>query len=142
MQRSPLLIVTVVAASFAVAGFAPDAARAQQKNAPSVQRHKVRVIADKYVTVDQQPIVVLGDDHHGKIVWELPPAPSPYRFHQDGIAIDDNQFLGCHMLQGGFKYECTDRMPREHKRYPYRITVHGPDKDAPPLTADAEVLND
>jgi hypothetical protein len=107
-----------------------------------VEVHKVRIIADKYVVVDQQPIVVLRDNRHGKIVWELPPSPSPYRFRDDGIAIDYDQFLGCHPFARGFRYECTDRTPRTKALYPYRITVYGPDKNAEPLTADATVQND
>ena len=142
MIRTTLIMAATAAAGFAV-GVAPAAiAAAQPKATPVVQNHKVRIIADKYVVVDQEPVVVMSDDHQGKITWELPPKPSPYRFHEDGIAIDADQFLGCRPIADGLKYECTDRIPRSHKLYPYRITVYGPDKNADPLIVDAAVQND
>jgi hypothetical protein len=92
--------------------------------------------------VNQQPIVVLRDERSAEIVWELPPRPSPYRFHEDGIAIDYDQFLGCRPVAHGLKYACVDRHPRTNRLYPYRITVYGSGKDPEALTSDAAVLND
>ena len=140
ITRSAFPVAAVAAAAFAACA-AGALAAVQSKPNPANQHHKVRIIADKYVVVDQEPIVVMGDDH-GKIVWELPPKPSPYRFKEDGIAIDADQFLGCRPVADGLQYECTDRTPRNRKLYPYRITVHGPDKNAEPLIADAAVQND
>jgi hypothetical protein len=136
-----VLLVTAMAASVAAA-LAPGVASGQPMGTSGIQHHKVVIIGNRYVVVDQQPIVVLHDNHVGKIFWELPPKPSRYRFHDDGIAIDQDQFLGCRPLAGGFKFECVDRMPRGKKLYPYRITVYGLDSKTEPLTADASVQND
>lgn len=141
MESSRVLLASALAGALFFA-LAPKTGTAQADPAHSTYHAAIRIVADKYPVVGQEPIVVLHDERSAQIIWELPPRPSPYRFHDDGIAIDYDQFLGCRPVAEGLKYSCVDRHPRTHKLYPYRITVYGPGKDSKPLTSDATVLND
>ena len=141
MKRA-LSITAVVATGF-IACAAAGVSQAQPKGGGGghFDPHNPKVyVVGKYLVVDQEPIVILRDDKRTDITWELPPAPSPYRFHEDGIAIDADQFLGCRVVAGGLKYACTDKAGRSVKKYPYRITVYGADNK--PLTTDASVQNE
>lgn len=135
-------LLTSVAALAVAAVLAPGAVHAQAKGGTATAVTKVRIVADRFVVVDQHPIVVLKTDTAGKIVWELPPKPSPWRFHDDSVAIDGGQFLGCHAEAQGLRYVCTDRSPRTAAIYPYRLTVFdGMAGDAKSIHSDSAVQN-
>lgn len=138
MNKAMLISTAMTAGFVACAGvgttYAEDKGRHFDPHSPKV------VVVGKYVVVDQEPIVILKDDKRTDITWELPPAPSPYRFHDDGIAIDADQFLGCRVVAGGLKYACTDKPGRSVKKYPYRITVYNADNK--PMSSDASVQNE
>ena len=137
MERPATQPLAAVALGLAMLA-APEAALAQAKAAAGVV--KVRIIADTYVVVDQHPVVVLESDKVARITWELPGKPSPWRFQDDGIAIDQGQFLGCRVEAQGLKFSCVDKPPPRNKQsYPYRITVHNGAKS---IFADSAVQND
>ncbi len=138
MKRSVILPV-VAALGVAMLG-APVAALAQAKGPPGTHTVKVRVVGDAYLVLDQHPVVVMEADKTGKIVWELPGKPSPWRFGNDGIAIDGGQFLGCRVEAGGLRFACVDKPPpRKKELYPYRLTVTNEGKS---LYVDSAVQND
>jgi hypothetical protein len=134
---------TLISALFAtafVAGAGVGTAVAQDKGKHFDPHNPKVVVVGKYVVVDQEPIVIEKGDKRTDITWELPPAPSPYRFKDDGIAIDADQFLGCRVVAGGFKYACTDKAGRTTRKYPYRITIYGADGKS--MISDASVQNE
>jgi len=59
---------------------APVAAFAQGKAPSGVYTVKVRIVGEAYLVIDQHPVVIMEADKVGKIVWELPGKPSPWRF--------------------------------------------------------------
>lgn len=131
----PLLAAALGAAGLAMTG----PALAQAKGTV-----KVRIVADTYVVVDQHPVVILEADKVGRITWELPGRPSPWRFRDDGIAIDGGQFLGCRVEAQGLKFSCVDKpSPRAKQLYPYRLTIYnGAGNDAKSIYVDSAVQND
>ena len=125
-----------LAAALALAG---ADAHGQSKGPPGTLLVKVRVVADAYVVIDQHPVVVLESDKAGRIVWELP-AMQPWRFGNDGIAIDGSQFLGCRAEAKGLRFSCVDKPPpRKKELYPYRLTVENAGKS---IHTDSAVQND
>jgi len=143
MKRSAIL---PLAAGTLALGFvaAHGAALAQGKAAAPAQGIvKVRIVADRYVVLDQHPLVVLKDDKQGKITWELPGGSSPWRFDNDAIAIDGSQFLGCRPDAQRLKFTCTNKLPRTAKLYQYRITVYsGKGADEKTIFTDSAVQNE
>lgn len=132
----------VASATFLAASLAPTLAGAQAKGGAATPAVKVRVIADKYIALDQHPITVLKSDAQGRIVWELP-AQGPWRFSSDSVAIDGGQFLGCNVQAQGLKYACTDRSPRNAALYPYRLTIYnGTAANARAIFVDSSVQNE
>lgn len=131
----------VASAAALAATLVPIPAAAQSKgNATPLT--KVRVVADKYVVLDQHPIVVPRADTGGRIVWELP-AQGPWRFGSDSVAIDGGQFLGCNVQAQGLRYACTDKQPRKPELYPYRLTVYnGTAANAKAIFVDSSVQNE
>jgi hypothetical protein len=131
----------VVALALAL-GVPAGAALAQGKAAPGgTHTVKVRVVGDVYLVLDQHPVVIMEADRIGKIVWELPGKPSPWRFGNDGIAIDGGQFLGCRAEAGGLRFACVDKPPpRKKELYPYRLTVTN--EAGKTLYVDSAVQND
>ena len=142
MERSVRCAATAAASLVAIA-FVSTPAFAQGKGGAATASTHVRIVADKFVVVDQHPITVLKGDKTGRIVWELPPKPSPWRFEGDSIAIDGGQFFGCHVEASGQRYVCTDRSPRTTALYPYRVTVYQGDRaNARSLHVDSAVQNE
>ena len=143
MGRSAILPFTTAAISLALAT-AHGAALAQGKAAASTPGVvKVRIVADRYVVLDQHPLVVLKDDKQGKITWELPGGSSPWRFDNDAVAIDGSQFLGCRPDAQRLKFTCTNKSPRTAKLYQYRITVYsGKGADEKTIFTDSAVQNE
>ena len=130
--------VSLAATLVLAAGLAPGAVLAQGKIA-GTHVVKVRVVGDTYVVIDQHPVVVLESDKTGKIVWELP-LTQPWRFGNDGIAIDGSQFLGCRAEAKGLRFSCVDKpSPRKKELYPYRLTVENAGKS---IFTDSAVQND
>ena len=143
MGRSAILPLAAVAAAGLAMLAAPGAALAQAKGAPTPGTVKVRIVNDRYVVVDQHPLVVLKDDKLGKITWELPGGPSPWRFDNDAVAIDGGQFLGCRPDASRLKFTCTNKSPRTAKLYPYRLTVFtGKPGDEKTIFTDSAVQNE
>jgi hypothetical protein len=102
-----------------------DAALAQAKAAaPAPGIVKLRIVSDRYVVLDQHPLVMSKDDKQGKITWELPGGSSPWRFDNDAVAIDGSQFIGCRPDAQRLKFTCVNKSPRTAKLYPYRISVY------------------
>lgn len=140
MKRDAFLAVAAATALAAV--LLPASAWAQAKGAGTPVT-KVRIVGDRFVVVDQHPIVVLKGNTQGRIVWELPPKPSAWRFRDDSIAIDGGQFLGCHVEAQGLRYACTDKAPRTAQVYPYRVTIYdGAGADAKAIHTDSAVQNE
>ena len=143
MKRSAILPLAAgaLALGFAVAH---DAALAQGKAAaPAPGVVKVRIVADRYVVLDQHPLVMLKDDKQGKITWELPGGASPWRFDNDAVAIDGSQFLGCRPDAQRLKFTCVNKSPRTAKLYPYRISVFsGKGGDEKTIFTDSAVQNE
>ena len=143
MGRSTILPFTAAAVGLALAA-AHGTALAQAKpaaSAPGVV--KVRIVADRYVVLDQHPFVAMKDDKQGKITWELPGGSSPWRFDNDAVAIDGSQFLGCRPDAQRLKFTCTNKSPRTAKLYPYRISVYsGKGADEKTIFSDSAVQNE
>ena len=143
MGRSTILPFTAAAFGLALAA-AHGTALAQAKpaaSAPGVV--KVRIVADRYVVLDQHPFVAMKDDKQGKITWELPGGSSPWRFDNDAVAIDGSQFLGCRPDAQRLKFTCTNKSPRTAKLYPYRISVYsGKGADEKTIFSDSAVQNE
>lgn len=134
--------LAVASATVLAASFAPLVASAQSKAGAATPVTKVRVVADKYVTLDQHPIVVPKADTQGRVVWELP-AQGPWRFSSDSVAIDGGQFLGCNVQAQGTRYACTDHSPRKPELYPYRLTIYnGTAANAKAIFVDSSVQNE
>ena len=104
MERSVRCAATAAASLVAIA-FVSTPAFAQGKGGAATATTHVRIVADKFVVVDQHPITVLKGDKTGRIVWELPPKPSPWRFEGDSIAIDGGQFFGCDRIRSGTLFQ-------------------------------------
>ena len=138
MNRTAILTLAAAVG----AAFAAGDVLAQAKAPAGTTTIKVRIVADRYVVLDQHPLVMSKEN--GRITWELPPAPSKWRFQNDGVAIDGSQFLGCRSEAGGLKFTCVDKAPpRQRQSYPYRITVYdGPGNDAKSIFIDSAVQND
>jgi len=143
MGRSTILPFTAAAVGLALAA-AHATALAQAKpaaSAPGVV--KVRIVADRYVVLDQHPFIAMKDDKQGKITWELPGGSSPWRFDNDAVAIDGSQFLGCRPDAQRLKFTCTNKSPRTAKLYPYRISVYsGKGADEKTIFSDSAVQNE
>jgi hypothetical protein len=142
MGRSTILPFTVAGVALALVA-THGAALAQGKAAGPVQGIvKLRIVADRYVVLDQHPLVVLKDEK-GNITWELPGGSSPWRFDNDAVAIDGSQFLGCRPDAQRLKFTCTNKSPRTAKLYQYRITVYsGKGADEKTIFTDSAVQNE
>lgn len=136
------LMLAAACATALAASLVPGLASAQAKGGTATPVVKVRVASDRYVVVDQHPIVVQKSDTRGRIIWELP-AQGPWRFQSDSVAIDGGQFLGCNVEAKGLRYACTDKSPRKSALFPYRITVYsGTGGDAKAISTDSAVQNE
>lgn len=100
---------------------------------------KVTVAVGKYIVVDQEPIVIR--DKNVFIDWELPPAPSPYRFPGHGIVFANpgGEFEQCAVIHGGFVYRCFVKNTKPGK---YKYTISVMDGATPLAPLDPWVFND
>jgi len=88
----------------------------------------VFVVQDKYIVVDQEPIVVPREQRDFVITWSLPKG-SPYAFAENGIRISDaGDEFNCGLDSDRQKYTCQFRNSKRG-RYKYTINiVGGPNK--------------
>jgi hypothetical protein len=88
----------------------------------------VFVVQDKYIVVDQEPIVVPREQRDFVITWSLPKG-SPYAFAENGIRISEaGDEFNCGLDSDRQKYTCQFRNSKRG-RYKYTINiVGGPNK--------------
>ena len=135
-----LASIAVVVVVFALAGCASDpSATGGDVRSHNPLNPKVTVALGKYIVVDQEPIV--NRDKNVFIEWELPPAPSPYRFPGHGIVIANSggQITGCGVIQNGFVFRCFV-INSQPGRYKYTINVM--DGATPLAPLDPWIFND
>lgn len=99
----------------------------------------VFVVDDKYIVVDQEPIVFARGMQNVRITWQLPP-DSRYRFPRDGISFRDagDEIADCHPEQSGVRFSCLNKHSRPGK-YKYTIKLDGSPAVQP---LDPTVVND
>jgi len=120
MKRLASIAVVVVLAL-------PGCASGPSATGGAVRSHnplnpKVTVAVGKYIVVDQEPIV--NRDKNVFIEWELPPAPSPYRFPGHGIVFGPTggEIGPCIVTNAGLAFRCFVKNTQSGK-YKYTINV-------------------
>lgn len=112
----------------------------------------VRVMDDKYIVVDRDPIVICKKNQ--KIRWVLDPN-QPYRFVAEGVTVDDggdNEFDNCRPQgrpgdweQGGLSFKCHNKNDKHDQglkpRY-YKYTITLQKKGGTPISVDPHIMND
>lgn len=114
----------------------------------------VRVMDDKYVVVDRDPIVVCKKNQ--QIRWVLAP-DQPYRFTDKGVEVDDrsdNEFSNCKSggtkgdrEQGGLAFKCHNKNDKhgqglKPRYYKYTITLEIPGQPNTGVSVDPSIMND
>ena len=102
---------------------------------------QVTVVADRFIVVNQEPLVFLKDQRNVTIVWQLP-KDSKYRFQErNGIDVErsaEGEIVECRTRSGGLEFSCVNRHTKFGKyRYTIRLT-HGPGK----LESDPSIYNE
>ena len=104
---------------------------------PGLPRETAVTVDGSYIVVDQEPIVVRGQNV--TIVWRI--ATSGYEFPPDGVVFRDarDQFISC--APKGNIFQCLDRNT-EKGRFKYTIKVRPTGTARAPHPLDPTVMND
>lgn len=99
----------------------------------------VNVVDDKYIVVDQEPIIILKHEKNTWITWQLPPN-SPYNFPVDGIVIANaGDEFKCNREANLKRFACMDKNSKSGE-YKYTIKLmDGPQALKP---RDPIIVND
>ena len=113
MTLRPLVVVAIVLGLASCAQMNP-------RNTHSPRATAVDVIEDKYIVVDQEPIVVHGADI--VLIWRVD-ASQTWRFPQSNAIVfaDGAAIFRCNTNGNGTQVQCVDR--GTPGRYKYNITV-------------------
>ncbi|MBL0143516.1 MAG: hypothetical protein IPP91_15740 [Betaproteobacteria bacterium] len=135
--------IAVVALALALTACAHDAARHEMApRRPDWKLPNVQVIGDKYLVVDQEPIIVPSGSRDD-IAFVLQ-HDSDYAFYRDGVVVSAPKGeFDCRVQAGGQRVVCRNRHsnpPTDPKTYKYMIQVARP--GAKPITLDPFVVND
>ena len=139
MKQWTLIVAVAVAA---LAGCAQMDAKwggdTSMRRPPDPHSPWVFVVQDRYLVVDQEPIVVPRDQRDFVITWSLPKA-SPYTFSENGIRIAGaGDEFKCGLESDRQKYVCHFRNSKQG-RYKYTIDVVGGPAKVEPL--DPFIMN-
>jgi hypothetical protein len=91
---------------------------------PDPSRPQVAVVGDRFIVVNQEPLVFLRDQRNVTITWQLP-KDSKYRFAPQGISIEKKgeREIECPArLEGGLEFSCLNRHTTMGK-YSYTIRL-------------------
>lgn len=90
---------------------------------PDSTRPQVRVVADRFVVVNQEPLIFLRDQRNVTITWQLP-KDSKYRFARDGISVEKKaeREIDCPAQPPSLEFSCVNRHTRNGK-YSYTIKL-------------------
>ena len=106
---------------------------------PDSTRPQVTVVADRYIVVNQEPLVFLKGQRNVTITWQLP-KDSKFRFASNGITVDRAAGeIECptRAAEGGLEFSCINRHTKPGK-YSYTIRLEGPQK----LVSDPFIMNE
>ena len=105
---------------------------------PNPTRPQVVVVADKFIVVNQEPLVFLKDQRNVTITWQLP-KDSKFRFAPNGITVDRaGGEIECPTRgEGGREFSCINRHTKPGK-YSYTIRLEGAQK----LVSDPFIMNE
>ena len=105
---------------------------------PDPTRPQVAVVADKFIVVNQEPLVFLKDQRNVTITWQLP-KDSKFRFAPNGITVDraEGEIQCPTRGEGGREFSCINRHTKPGK-YSYTIRLEGAQK----LVSDPFIMNE
>jgi len=92
---------------------------------PDPTRPQVAVVADRFIVVNQEPLVFLRGQRNVTITWHLP-KDSKFRFARNGITVDRAEGeIDCPpRAEGGLEFSCINRHTKPGK-YSYTIRLLG-----------------
>jgi hypothetical protein len=98
----------------------------------------VAVVGNKYIVVDQEPLLFREDQKDVTITWSVP-GNSKYRFPKDGIVVEKpgDEIVRCQPMDDGRRFTCLNRNTREGK-YAYTIKLVGGDRT---IVSDPTIVN-
>ena len=91
---------------------------------PDPTRPQVTVVADRFIVVNQEPLVFLKDQRNVTITWQLP-RDSKYRFQPNGIDVEEKgrgEIIECGARSEGLEFSCLNRHTKPGK-YSYTIRL-------------------
>ena len=106
---------------------------------PDPTRPQVTVVGDRYIVVNQEPLVFLKGQQNVTITWQLP-KDSKYRFARNGITVDKAEGeIDCRAGAGGtLEFSCINRHTKPGK-YSYVIRLLDGSRQ---LASDPFIMNE
>ncbi|MBA3254367.1 MAG: hypothetical protein H0T67_08940 [Burkholderiaceae bacterium] len=105
---------------------------------PDPTRPQVAVVADRFIVVNQEPLVFLSGQRNVTITWQLP-KDSKFRFARNGITVDraEGEIDCAPRVEGALEFSCINRHTKPGK-YSYTIRLEG----ARQLVSDPYIMNE
>ena len=111
----------------------------KDSTAPDPTRPQVMIVADRFIVVNQEPLVFLKGQRNVTITWHLP-KDSKFRFARNGITVDRAEGeIDCPPRgEGGLEFSCINRHTKPGK-YAYTIRLMDGSRQ---VVSDPTIMNE